>query len=81
MKQVNMWLDDDVHMLLVKEAARMQLEQGKIISVAKLASILMKQSLNGKPVDIKQDDKQEPTTNPTEDANPTTSNPYSDLKF
>ena len=81
MKQVNLWLDDDIHMLLVKEAARAQLETGKILRVSTLAAMILKQSLNGKP-DNKQDDEQEslpendPTT-PTEEND----NPFADLNF
>jgi len=53
-KQVNMWLDDNVYELLVKEAGRMQAETGLIIRPTTMAAILVKQSLNGKP-DNKQD--------------------------
>ncbi len=86
MKQVNMWIDDNVHMLLVKEAARRQLDAGKILSVSKLAAMIVKESLNGKPiakpddnpVAEQQDNEQAPTEEPTQD---TSANPFSDLSF
>jgi len=80
MKQVNLWLDDDIHMLLVKEAARAQLETGKILRVSTLAAMILKQSLNGKP-DNKQDDKQEPAELSPESPTEENDNPFADLNF
>ena len=81
MKQVNMWMDDDLHMLLVKEAARRQLAVGKILTVSKLSVMLVKESLNGKP-DNEQDSKQEDNPIPTNEATETpANNPFHDLKF
>jgi len=54
MKQVNMWISDDHHATLVKMAASLQLETGKIITLSKVAANIIEQSLNGKP-DNKQD--------------------------
>ena len=70
MKQVNMWIPDDIHMLLVKEAAKRMLQDGIDIRPSKMAALIITQHLNGSsetpstyiPEDDEQDDEQD--TNP-----------------
>ena len=94
MKQVNMRIDDELYMLLVKEAARMQIEQGKVIPIGHCAIEIMKKHLsNGNsspsqdtPLDNEQgqqalDDKQVPANIPPETPTEESTNPFDDLDF
>ena len=71
-RQVNLWITDEDYKILVKEAARRQLETGKIVKIATLASELVKPAiarLNGQTPsedniqESKQDDKQSKLAN------------------
>ena len=94
MKQVNTWISDGHHILLVKMAASLQLETGKIVTLSKVAANILEQSLNGKPDNNsgdKSDNKPDvpkpagpirvsPPTDDTQ-SETTTDNPFSDLSF
>jgi transcriptional regulator of met regulon len=41
MKQVNVWITDEAHEILVEEAARRQLVSKKVVKIAALASELL----------------------------------------
>jgi hypothetical protein len=82
MKQVNMTLSDEAYAILVKEAAKRQLESGKVIKIASLAAELFMpvvNSLNGNS----------PAETPTQDTKPEEKqenkqelpNPLADLDF
>ena len=62
MKQVNVAVSDEEHVLLVKEAGKRMAESGKIVPIAAILYEMLEPAianLNGKP-----------TNNPTNDANP-----------
>ena len=70
MPQVNMYVDDKLYAILVKEAARRQLESEKVVKISSLAAELLKPvilSLNGDtpPQDANPDET--PQTNSKED--------------
>ena len=77
MKQVNMWLDDDVHALLVRMAAEEQLETGKWVPISRLASRIVKETLNGH----KPDNEQTPANDAKQDAEQPAKNPFADINF
>ena len=51
MKQVNMWIPDDVYVLLVKEAARRMIAAGKEIPISRLAADLVIESVTNSDPD------------------------------
>ena len=65
-KQVNIWIDEEIHAELVKQCGHMQMESGRIVKVSTIAAeIVTKHMSNGNssssidtPVDDEQADEQ-----------------------
>ena len=63
MKQVNMWITDELHMLLVKEAGKRMQKDGIYIKPSKAAAIIIEEYLGN--------NSNMPSETPTQDSEPT----------
>ena len=51
MKQVNIWIGDDIHKLLIKEAGKRMMKTGKEITPSRLAADIVIETLTNNPVE------------------------------